>query len=143
MDYLQLASFAVNFGARIAKLWNSVSTNGDFVSAIQHELPELGKLAQDIADQYFPNAADEVKIAVGATLAFNQQLVKYAQQACNTILHLDPPLEVDGWYGPKTKAAVEQLQKQLGLTADGWFGKLTEAAVKKVIPQMQPSEAAS
>jgi peptidoglycan hydrolase-like protein with peptidoglycan-binding domain len=40
---------------------------------------------------------------------------------------------IDGEYGPSTKAAVEKLQTDLGLTADGLFGAQTADAFNKAV----------
>ena len=40
-------------------------------------------------------------------------------------------LEVDGSYGPKTKAAAAALQKKIGVTADSWWGSGSQSAFKK------------
>jgi murein L,D-transpeptidase YcbB/YkuD len=41
-------------------------------------------------------------------------------------------LDVDGDYGPLTKAAVKVVQKKVGTTQDGIYGPKTEAAMKWV-----------
>jgi hypothetical protein len=40
-------------------------------------------------------------------------------------------LEVDGSYGPKTKAAAAALQRKIGVTADSWWGSGSQSAFKK------------
>ena len=39
--------------------------------------------------------------------------IKDLQVLLNTVLHLDPPLETDGWLGPKTEEAIQQGIAQL------------------------------
>lgn len=39
----------------------------------------------------------------------------------------------DGLYGPATKAAVAEYQRELGVMADGYFGPVTEAAHEKAL----------
>jgi peptidoglycan hydrolase-like protein with peptidoglycan-binding domain len=48
---------------------------------------------------------------------------------------------IDGHYGPGTKAAVEKLQTDLGLTADGLVGAETVDAFNKAVAdgQLQPA----
>lgn len=41
--------------------------------------------------------------------------------------------DIDGIYGPQTKAAVERFQKDFGITADGVAGKETEKALKHAV----------
>lgn len=57
-----------------------------------------------------------------------QEDIKYIQEFLNWAI--DAPLEVDGCYGPATTKAVEQFQKNVGITVDGSYGKDTLAAAK-------------
>lgn len=40
--------------------------------------------------------------------------------------HPEYKIDVDGYYGPDTKAAVRRFQSYTGLTADGWCGNNTK-----------------
>lgn len=44
---------------------------------------------------------------------------RWVQKALNTVLHLDPPLAVDGSYGRLTRAAVRDFQRSHWLTPNG------------------------
>lgn len=55
--------------------------------------------------------------------------VEWLQGALNT-LGADPPLTVDGQYGPKTEVAVRAFQKVAGLRVDGIAGPVTRAAIR-------------
>jgi peptidoglycan hydrolase-like protein with peptidoglycan-binding domain len=52
---------------------------------------------------------------------------------------------IDGQYGPSTRAAVEKLQTDLGLSADGLFGAQTADAFNKAVGDgtLKPSTAAT
>ena len=39
-------------------------------------------------------------------------------------------LDIDGQYGPATRAAVEKFQRSHGLTVDGWAGVNTNDALR-------------
>lgn len=132
LSYLQMIPLYLKYGQQVTDIWNAAKTNDDFMVKVQKMLPMVAKAAHEMSGTFLPDVASTVQEIAAAALTFNTELVKYAQRACNQILDLKPPLDVDGMYGPKTTAAVKQLQKQLGLTPDGWFGKLTEAAVKKL-----------
>lgn len=132
MNWLALIALAEKYGPTLQWIWKAASSNDDFNSKIETVLPQIATYAVEIATQFFPDTAAAVQKVAGSVLTLNTQFVRYAQQACNVVLKLDPPLEVDGMYGPKTRAAVKQLQTQLGLMADGIFGKVTEAAVQKL-----------
>jgi hypothetical protein len=45
--------------------------------------------------------------------------------------------KVDGVYGPHTRAAVRQFQKEQGLVVDGKYGKMTDEALDRVIANKQ------
>jgi peptidoglycan hydrolase-like protein with peptidoglycan-binding domain len=70
-----------------------------------------------------PSAASAVDLlALGA----EGPEVSRLQQALNTA-GAQPPLEVDGDFGPRTEAAVKQFQERSGLQADGIHGPKTAA----------------
>ena len=62
------------------------------------------------------------------TLTGYRDQIKLVQQLVNWIN--DGNIEVDGWYGPNTVAAVKAAQNDLGVTVDGSFGPITLAAAK-------------
>ncbi len=130
MNWLALIPLFLKYGPILEQLWAIATSNEDYISKVEQLLPSVAKYAVEIANQFFPGQAAVVSAVASTALVFNTKLVMYAQQACNLVL--DSKLEVDGMYGPKTKAAVIALQKHLGLTADGIFGKITEAAIKKL-----------
>ena len=55
------------------------------------------------------------------------------QQALNYLRVANPPLEVDGIMGPKTKAAVMALQRAQNLAVDGIVGPKTRAALRTAL----------
>lgn len=54
---------------------------------------------------------------VPADFGGNLTGAKWVQASLNVVLHLNPPLKVDGSYGRKTNAAVRQFREQVGLPA--------------------------
>ena len=132
MNWLSIIPLYLKYGSVVQWIWNAATSNQDFITKVEQLLPAVANVANQIATEFFPDAAPLVAKITTTALTFNTALVEYAQRACNALLKDDPPLEVDGMYGPLTKEAVTKLQTQLGLTADGIFGKITEAAVKKL-----------
>ncbi len=64
----------------------------------------------------------------GATSTPTDPAVMDLQTAMTSLGYYSGP--IDGIYGPTTKAAVTEMQKDLGVTADGIFGPSTDAAMK-------------
>jgi peptidoglycan hydrolase-like protein with peptidoglycan-binding domain len=60
---------------------------------------------------------------------FDPIRIKWLQTALN-VLGANPPLDVDGEYGPMTKDAVLQFQKAHDIVTDGWAGDVTHAALQ-------------
>lgn len=54
--------------------------------------------------------------------------MSWLQESLNT-LGANPPLDVDGEYGPATNKAVHDYQTAHGLKADGWAGPETVASI--------------
>lgn len=91
---------------------------------------------EGVGEHLFPKVAPELRAAAAVVASFNRDKTIWLQQALKAILKID--LAVDGIYGPKTVAAVEQFQQQqVGLNVDGWAYRLTtpliEAALAKVL----------
>lgn len=57
--------------------------------------------------------------------------VRWLQVALNNTM--SSGLDIDGHYGPKTKAAVRSFQSQNGLKADGIFGNASRAKMKELL----------
>jgi len=99
------------------------------VKAVEENAGDLLPLLGQIGKQMFPGIDDRFAPAAAASTMFDPIRVKWLQTALN-ILGANPPLDVDGEYGPKTKDAVLDFQKTHELVADGWAGDLTHAALQ-------------
>jgi lysozyme family protein len=91
---------------------------------------DLQNYAQDVykAGQT-PPEPDVVRPIVDQVAA-----VKRAQFQLNRYYALNPPLEVDGYCGPLTKAQVKRFQIETGIIADGIVGPQTLAKLEEVVP---------
>lgn len=70
--------------------------------------------------------------------------VEIAQNHVNEFLQKDSgnsanivPLNIDGKYGPKTKAEVKKVQYEIGTKPDGYYGKKTHDALIKISKQLK------
>lgn len=103
---------------------------------LKAEAPELIDLVHQIAVDLFPSLAapspSEDTVQAGAMVLYAPVMVKSVQDSLNRLQNAG--LAVDGSYGPKTKAAVETFQRaHPPLDVDGWAGTQTQAAIKAAL----------
>jgi len=67
------------------------------------------------------------------------EAVRTAQKAYNSLYSLSPPLDVDGYEGPKTKAITLRFQEEHDLTPDGLIGPHTLAKIAELEPAEEKS----
>ena len=99
-------------------------------------------LLKEIGKQKFPAIDEKFAPAAAASTMFDPIRLKWLQTALN-VLGANPPLDVDGEYGPMTKDAVLQFQKAHDLVADGWAGDTTHAALQLALAKKPKSAAVS
>jgi hypothetical protein len=126
---------AINIAPQIQQ---SIRIGTPAVKAVEENAGDLLPLFSAIGKAMFPAIDDKFAPAAAATTMFDPIRVKWLQTALN-VLGANPPLDVDGEYGPMTKDAVLQFQKTHDLVADGWAGDLTHNAMqlalsKKPVP---------
>ena len=132
-NYAMLAQFLptiislIKVGAQVRTAYNTSTTNT--LGAVHNVLvtttlvPELEK----IGAQLFPKAAPALHAAAAALVILHPDATSWLQAALNAIMSPadiqaatgKPALDVDGHYGPKTRAAVESLQAKHGLPVTG------------------------
>jgi len=119
----QIASIA---GPIISAIETGVSVNsiGTLVSN-----PQVLNVFQTLGTQLFPKAAPQIALAGSLLATYSPNYVKWLQGMLNAYLKPNPPLAVDGAYGPKTIAAVQAAQSKLGIKIDGVAGDATMAAL--------------
>ena len=106
--------------------------------AVELNARDLLPLLAQIGKQMFPTIDDRLAPAAAASTMFDPIRIKWIQTALNAI-GANPPLEVDGEYGPMTTEAVLQFQKAQGLVADGWAGDTTHAALQLALSKTRTS----
>jgi hypothetical protein len=99
------------------------------VKAVEENARDLLPLLGLIGKGMFPGIDEKLAPAAAASTMFDPVRVKWLQTALN-ILGLKQKLEVDGEYGPVTRDAVLEFQRQHNLVPDGWAGDLTHAALQ-------------
>lgn len=135
MNYLALLGLVPQL-LRVADFMKRAFSQGVSLNSIgtlfQNE--DVKAVFEAIGKQLFPNVRPELQGAAGAVASYAPDYVMKVQNAANILLKLQPPLAVDGHYGPMTRSAVEQLQKKLGLeTVDGWVGDKSMAAIQAAL----------
>lgn len=133
MNWSTLLPLIVGAVSTVKQILDIATSNADIVQKIKAGVPALAGLLQTLGAELFPNAKKELQIAAGAMAAFDPDVTKWVQGALNVVLEPTPGLEVDGIYGPKTRAAVELLQQKNGLTVDGWAGNITQALISGLL----------
>lgn len=130
MDWLALIPTLLSAAGTIREIVAIAGSNASIVEKVVSSLPVLAPALEKYGADFFPNVKPALRIAAAAMTAYDSNTTKWIQGALNAMLELDPPLKVDGSYGPKTKAAVELAQAKLGLKVDGWAGQLTNNALQ-------------
>lgn len=138
MDPLSLMQLAFQFGTTIKAIIDAATSNDDIVTKITNVSKPLATVLEGIGGQMFPQAKPQLKVAAAAMAAFDPNVTKWLQGSLNVLVSPSPNLVVDGIYGPKTKAAVTQLQTDLGLAVDGWAGQVTQAAITAALTRLNP-----
>jgi peptidoglycan hydrolase-like protein with peptidoglycan-binding domain len=97
--------------------------------AVKALMPLIQQLLTGLGTANFPKV-DPAVAANAAVSLFDSNSIKWVQTAL--ILH-GAKLDPDGLCGETTKAAVTDIQKELGLTADGWPGHITQDALRAML----------
>jgi hypothetical protein len=126
---------AINAAPQIQQ---AIRTGTPTVQAVEENARDLLPLLRQIGQQMFPGIDDKLAPAAAASTMFDPMRVKWVQTALN-VLGTNPPLDVDGEYGPKTKDAVLQFQTAHGLVVDGWAGDVTHTELQLALAKIKPA----
>jgi lysozyme family protein len=86
---------------------------------------DLRTYCHNIASDLAPPPADD-------TITDRIPTIKTAQRGYNELYHLQPPLDVDGYEGPKTKGVTRRFQQEQNLEVDGIIGEHTMAKLAEI-----------
>ena len=106
------------------------------IAKIIEVLPELQKIFASLQPEQPPVGALQPPPPVSAG-GHPVGSMSWLQDSLNT-LGAEPPLDVDGEYGPATNKAVHAYQTAHGLEADGWAGPTT---VSSIITELETAQA--
>jgi len=143
IDALTLIQLAIKYGPVIKEVIDIASSNEDLIARVKAVAKPLIPYLEEIGARLFPKATPALHIVGGVLSAFDPNLTKWLQGSINTLVSPSPNLTVDGLYGPRTRAAVEQLQKQLNLLVDGIAGSITQAAIQNALAKLEQQRANS
>ena len=133
MNWLSIIPLLISAADVIKKIVDISQSNSDIITKVKDTLPDLVGSLEAIGGAMFPKVKKELRIAAAVMTAFDPDVTKWVQGSLNVLMELDPPLVVDGYYGPLTRAAVQKMQRSLGLTVDGWAGQLTQSAIQSAL----------
>ena len=133
MNILSIVQLVASLAPTVKSILDVATGNASIVTKIKEASAPLAGVLEALGAELFPKAAPALRIAAGAMAAFDPDITKWIQGSLNVLVAPSPSLEVDGVYGPLTRAAVEQLQTNLGLKVDGWAGTLTQAAIASAL----------
>lgn len=136
MDILSIIQLVVQFAGPVKAIIDEATTNDDILTKVEKLSPSLANVLTGIGLTLFPKAAPTLHLVGGVIASFDPNTTKWLQGSLNVLLTPNPSLVVDGQYGPKTRAAVEQLQTKFGLTVDGLAGQLTQAAIQIALTKL-------
>lgn len=110
-------------------------SRGLSINAIRQDLEELNNShlidwLKDVGVNFFPSVREDLQVAAGAATVAPDYVMKVQKLLNeNQFMKPSPNLDIDGRYGPKTRAAVKQYQQVKGLTVDEFAGDATMAAL--------------
>ena len=99
----------------------------DSIAKIVAVLPDLSRIFNELRPEQSPVGALQPPPPVSSS-GHPVGSMEWLQDSLNT-LGAEPPLDVDGEYGPATNEAVCEYQKTNGLEVDGWAGPETVSTI--------------
>ncbi len=136
MNTFSIIQLLLGSASSIKAIYDAATSNKSVVEEITALSKPVADLLTKFGAEFFPKASPAIAIVGGVIAAFDPNTTKWLQGALNVLLSPSPALAVDGYYGPKTLAAVEQMQTKLGLVVDGLAGKLTQAAIASALAKL-------
>lgn len=140
MDFtslLKLLPAVVSVATTLSNLFTSTASNDSLSVAIKALLPtSVYDVIAKYGEVFFDGVRSAVQVVAAVQTVYNPDMNRTIQGVLNVVSPMlglpDPKLELDGFYGPLTKAAALAVQAKLGgdVAADGWIGRLSMAALQ-------------
>jgi peptidoglycan hydrolase-like protein with peptidoglycan-binding domain len=108
---------------------NSLVKVADFIKTTP-----IADILAKIGAAQFPTLAPELQAAAAALVHSHTNGTAWAQDALNIIastgyITLPAPLKVDGYWGPRTMAAVKALQVKIGVPVTGFLADMEYSVI--------------
>lgn len=132
MNLFSVFALFIKYGPVVRQVLDEATSNDNIVTKIGKVAEPLVPVLKDLGRELFPNAAPAVQEA-GAAVTLDHDRVVWLQKALNKLIIPSPDLKADGYYGPKTRKAVEAFQKDHGLTVDGVAGVITQQVIQDTL----------
>jgi hypothetical protein len=114
----------------IGKIRSSLHAGTPVLDVLAADAPGILDFLRKVGSTIWPNLSEHNQVQAAAMAVYDPDYVRGVQKAL-VKLGLLGSNEVDGYYGPKTKAAVTKFQTDYSVNpADGWAGKVTNAALQ-------------
>ena len=127
---LTLLPYLLQFAQLVPQIktaWDSSTTNtmGSVQAVIQNT--QTVPMLEALGTQLFPKLAPTIHAAAAAVVMAHPDATSWLQSALNVVDNAG--LQVDGHYGPLTRAAVEAFQTKKGLHITGFAADAENAAL--------------
>lgn len=130
MDLFKFLPLMMRILNLLPQIQDAVKSGTSIFTLLQKFAPDLIGIVQGVGGSLFPSLAPASQVEVGAIM-LDPVKVRWIQSAINTLGLANPPLDVDGLYGTKTKDAIAAFQVAHNVTpADGWAGNVTSTAIQ-------------
>ena len=140
MDLFKFLPLLMRILQILPQIQDAMKSGTSIFTLLQKFAPDVIGILTGIGGSLFPELPAPSQAQIGG-LMMDPVKVRLIQGQINTLGLAVPPLEVDGSYGQKTKAAVTAFQIAHNVTpADGWAGDVTTAALQTEINKLKPAD---
>lgn len=136
MDFATLIPWVLRLAPSVLSTLNTGVSFSSVLALFEQQAPALVPVFEQLGAKAFPKLAPALHAVAGIVVSFNPDFTKWVQNSVNALVTPSPNIVVDGHYGPKTQAAVIQLQTQLGLKPDGFVGDISSQVIQAALNKL-------